>query len=148
MHLLKPKSRTSAPSSVPRLRPPVLQFYAMVNFCNPGLLGTPSQFRRYYEAPILAGREPDATELQQALGQERSQELSAAVNEFILRRTNTILSDHLPPKVSQWGWQEKHVPPPMVFGTAGWTDHGPSKSRRPGTAAARKARTAAGQADA
>ena len=79
----------------------MLQFYAMVNFCNPGLLGTPSQFRRYYEAPVLAGREPDATELQQALGQERSQELSASVNEFILRRTNTILSDHLPPKVGQ-----------------------------------------------
>ncbi len=87
----------------------MLQFYAMVNFCNPGLLGTPGQFRRYYEAPILAGREPDATELQQALGQERSQELSAAVNEFILRRTNTILSDHLPPKVGRQGLQKNHL---------------------------------------
>ena len=97
----------------------MLQFYAMVNFCNPGLLGTPSQFRRHYEAPILAGREPDATELQQALGQERSQELSAAVNEFILRRTNTILSDHLPPKVGPWGLQENHAPTYMdVFSLA------------------------------
>jgi SNF2 family DNA or RNA helicase len=25
------------------------EFYAMVNFCNPGVLGTPSQFRRHYE---------------------------------------------------------------------------------------------------
>ena len=98
----------------------------MVNFCNPGLLGTPGQFRRYYEAPILAGREPDATELQQALGQERSQELSAAVNEFILRRTNTILSDHLPPKVGQQGLHEKHLPPYMTFGTAGWAAMAPA----------------------
>lgn len=25
------------------------EFFAMVDFCNPGVLGTPSQFRRYYE---------------------------------------------------------------------------------------------------
>lgn len=30
----------------------------MVNFCNPGVLGTPAEFRRKYERPILEGREP------------------------------------------------------------------------------------------
>jgi hypothetical protein len=35
-----------------------LQFYAMVNFCNPGVLGTPAEFRKKYERPILEGREP------------------------------------------------------------------------------------------
>lgn len=34
-----------------------------------------------------------------ALCQERTAELSTLVNEFILRRTNTLLSEHLPPKV-------------------------------------------------
>jgi hypothetical protein len=34
-----------------------------------------------------------------ALGDERSAELSATVNAFILRRTNRLLSNHLPPKV-------------------------------------------------
>lgn len=33
-----------------------------------------------------------------ALCQERTAELSALVNQFILRRTNTLLSQHLPPK--------------------------------------------------
>lgn len=75
------------------------EFYAMVNFANPGVLGTPSDFRKRFEAPILAGREPDATEDQSALGAERSSELSKIVNDFILRRTNTLLSAHLPPKV-------------------------------------------------
>jgi DNA repair and recombination protein RAD54 and RAD54-like protein len=35
-----------------------VQFYAMVNFCNPGVLGTPAEFRKKYERPILEGREP------------------------------------------------------------------------------------------
>ena len=75
------------------------EFYAMVGFCNPGLLGTPSEFGRHYERPILAGREPDATEKQLELARERNAELSELVNKFVLRRTNTILSKHLPPKV-------------------------------------------------
>ena len=76
-----------------------MQFYAMVSFCNPGVLGTPSEFRRRFENPILAGREPDATDDAAKLGAERSAELSGIVNEFILRRTNSLLSEHLPPKV-------------------------------------------------
>ncbi len=110
----------------------------MVSFCNPGVLGSPAQFRRHFEAPILAGREPgkrllvlqcmapaqpslhgkfqmvqwagkvacwllrhcvhfsalllglpcpaDASEEEVQLCQERTAELSALVNEFILRK--------------------------------------------------------------
>lgn len=71
----------------------------MVNFCNPGVLGSPAEFRKYFEAPILQGREPNSTADQAQLGLERSEELSAKVNHFILRRTNALLSAHLPPKV-------------------------------------------------
>lgn len=77
------------------------EFYAMVNFCNPGLLGSPGEFHKRYERPILAGREPGASEAEAQRGQERSAELSALVNGFILRRTNTLLSQHLPPKIVQ-----------------------------------------------
>ncbi|XP_074571282.1 DNA repair and recombination protein RAD54 [Curcuma longa] len=75
------------------------EFFAMVNFTNPGILGDASYFRRYYEAPIISGREPTATLEERKLGIERSAELSAKVNQFILRRTNTLLSNHLPPKI-------------------------------------------------
>ncbi|KAK1402572.1 protein CHROMATIN REMODELING 25 [Heracleum sosnowskyi] len=75
------------------------EFYAMVNFTNPGILGDASYFRRYYQTPIICGREPSATEDEKKLGIERSAELSAKVNQFILRRTNALLSNHLPPKV-------------------------------------------------
>ncbi|CAL4967142.1 unnamed protein product [Urochloa decumbens] len=75
------------------------KFFSMVNFTNPGVLGDASYFRRYYEAPIICGREPTATAEEKKLGSERSAELSAKVNQFILRRTNALLSNHLPPKI-------------------------------------------------
>ncbi|CAI0447154.1 unnamed protein product [Linum tenue] len=75
------------------------EFFAMVNFTNPGILGDAAYFRRYYEAPIISGREPTATDDERNLGVERSAELSAKVNQFILRRTNALLSNHLPPKI-------------------------------------------------
>ncbi|KAL6760316.1 SNF2 family N-terminal domain-containing protein [Haematococcus lacustris] len=77
------------------------EFYAMVDFANPGVLGTPTEFRRSYEVPILAAREPGASPEAAALGAERSLALSTLVNAFILRRTNSLLSAHLPPKVVQ-----------------------------------------------
>lgn len=75
------------------------EFFSMVNFTNPGVLGDAAYFRRYYEAPIICGREPTATAEEKKLGSERSGELSAKVNQFILRRTNALLSNHLPPKI-------------------------------------------------
>ena len=48
---------------------------------------------------ILRGREPDASEKDIAKGLAKGGELGMLVNQFILRRTNTILSDHLPPKL-------------------------------------------------
>ncbi|XP_031260342.1 protein CHROMATIN REMODELING 25 [Pistacia vera] len=75
------------------------EFFAMVNFTNPGILGDAAYFRRYYETPVVCGREPTASEEEKKLGIERSAELSAKVNQFILRRTNALLSNHLPPKI-------------------------------------------------
>lgn len=80
------------------------EFYAMASFANPGLLGaraaaatrrqrrcappplrrgrpragTPAEFRKHYENPILAGREPDASDAEQKRGQERATELRRA----------------------------------------------------------------------
>ena len=73
----------------------------MVSFCNPGVLGSISEFRRNYQSPILIGREPDATEKEVAKSEACASKLSNIVNKFILRRTNTLLSKHLPPKLTQ-----------------------------------------------
>ncbi|WVZ04126.1 hypothetical protein V8G54_024932 [Vigna mungo] len=52
------------------------EFFAMVNFTNPGILGSIAHFRRYYEAPIICGREPVATVEEKKIGAERPAELS------------------------------------------------------------------------
>ena len=72
----------------------------MASFCNPMVFESPAHFRKYYDRPILAGREPGATDKQVQLATERQEEMNRHCNDFILRRTNDILSDHLPPKVN------------------------------------------------
>lgn len=49
------------------------EFYAMVNFVNPGVLDTPELFKRIYANEITAGREPTATQEEKQLGTLRSE---------------------------------------------------------------------------
>jgi len=77
------------------------EFYAMVDFTNPGVLGSQEEFRRKVLFPILRGREPDATESQKRKMMQIQNDMSSTVNEFILRRVNTLNAQHLPPKLVQ-----------------------------------------------
>jgi DNA repair and recombination protein RAD54 and RAD54-like protein len=78
------------------------EFFNMVDFCNPGVLGSSSSFRRTYERPILLSREPDATTAQKQNASRLQKELSTIVNEFILKRGNILNARHLPPKLVQY----------------------------------------------
>lgn len=57
------------------------EFWSMVDFTNPGVLGDASAFRKRYSGPILAAREPWATDRQKTEGEEASKELSNIVNQ-------------------------------------------------------------------
>ncbi|KAL6942233.1 hypothetical protein ACO0QE_003401 [Hanseniaspora vineae] len=74
------------------------EYFALLNFSNPGLLGTRLEFRKNFELPIIRGRDADATEKQVAAGHQKLQDLSSIVSKFIIRRTNDILSKYLPCK--------------------------------------------------
>ncbi|KAJ5082926.1 hypothetical protein N7532_011969 [Penicillium argentinense] len=74
------------------------EYFSLLHFANPNLLGSQNEFRKRFELPILRGRDAAGTEEDKKLGDERLVELSAIVNKFIIRRSNDILSKYLPLK--------------------------------------------------
>lgn len=77
------------------------EFFAMADFTNPTVLGSNEEFRRRYKNPILIGREPEASQMEQDRAKVLQNEMSNIVNQFILRRTNTINAKFLPDKLVQ-----------------------------------------------
>ncbi|KAF9380708.1 DNA-dependent ATPase protein rad54 [Podila verticillata] len=74
------------------------EYFSLLNFANPGLLGSTVEFRKNYELPILRGRDSEASEQEQQISNQKLTELSGVVSKFIIRRTNDILSKYLPTK--------------------------------------------------
>ncbi|KAK2747791.1 helicase [Myotisia sp. PD_48] len=74
------------------------EFFAMVDFVNPGILGTFKSFMKEFEAPMVQARQPGALKRVIERGKAQSEELAELTSQFILRRTADILAKHLPPK--------------------------------------------------
>uniref|UniRef100_A0A672GA62 RAD54 homolog B n=1 Tax=Salarias fasciatus TaxID=181472 RepID=A0A672GA62_SALFA len=75
------------------------EFYAIIEFVNPGILGSSTGYRKVYEEPILRSRQPSCSEEERVLGEERAAELSRLTGMFILRRTQEIINRYLPPRL-------------------------------------------------
>ncbi|KAK2844547.1 hypothetical protein Q5P01_011206 [Channa striata] len=75
------------------------EFYAIIEFVNPGILGSSTAYKKVYEEPILRSRQPSCTEEERVLGEERAAELSRLTGMFILRRTQEIINRYLPPRL-------------------------------------------------
>ncbi|KAI7826267.1 P-loop containing nucleoside triphosphate hydrolase protein [Kickxella alabastrina] len=74
------------------------EYFSLLNFTNPGLLGDTQEFRKKYEIPIMHGRDSMATEAEQRRGDEVLSQLNAIASRVIIRRTNNLLSKYLPIK--------------------------------------------------
>ncbi|CZS95082.1 Rad54 homolog MUS-25 [Rhynchosporium agropyri] len=74
------------------------EYFSLISFANPGLLGTRMEFRKKYELPILKGRDAAGSDKDREKGDATVRELLTVVNKFIIRRTNDILSKYLPVK--------------------------------------------------
>ncbi|XP_021350672.1 DNA repair and recombination protein RAD54B-like [Mizuhopecten yessoensis] len=74
------------------------EFFSIVEFCNPGILGSSAAFKNVYENPIVASRQPGASQQVLDIGEERASELSRLIKLFLLRRTQEINNKYLPPK--------------------------------------------------
>ncbi|CCK72304.1 DNA-dependent ATPase RDH54 KNAG_0J02230 [Huiozyma naganishii CBS 8797] len=76
------------------------EFYTIIDFINPGILGSFNNFKRKFIVPITRARDVanKFNDDVQEVGEERSKEIIEITNTFILRRTNDILTKYLPPK--------------------------------------------------
>lgn len=74
------------------------EYFSLISFANPNLLGSRLEFRKRFEIPILRGRDADASDSDRQKGDECTAELLGIVNKFLIRRTNDILSKYLPVK--------------------------------------------------
>lgn len=74
------------------------EYFSLLNFANPDLLGSRLEFRKNFELAILKGRDAGASDKEKEEGDKKLSELSALVSRFIIRRTNDLLSKYLPVK--------------------------------------------------
>ena len=74
------------------------EFFALIDFVNPAILGSNIEFKNYYEKPIVASQCPNASDDVVSLGTERANELYEKTKCFILRRTQETINKYLPSK--------------------------------------------------
>ncbi|XP_076246911.1 DNA repair and recombination protein RAD54B isoform X2 [Calliopsis andreniformis] len=74
------------------------EFFALIDFVNPGILGDNPQFKKYFANPIVASQCPNASTNVVSLGTERANELHNKTQNFILRRTQDKIDKYLPSK--------------------------------------------------
>eukprot|EP00897_Mesotaenium_endlicherianum_P000660 jgi/Mesen1/10595/ME000852S09900 len=74
------------------------EFFAMVDFVNPNVLGPLANFKRVFADPIERSRDRTASDEERELGMARSQELMRNAAAFILRRGTEVNEKYLPPK--------------------------------------------------
>lgn len=75
------------------------EFFTIINFINPGILGSFQLFQKNFIRPISLSREVNCSNPEvKKLGNEKSNELIKLTSEFILRRTSSILSKFLTDK--------------------------------------------------
>ncbi|KAF9052862.1 DNA repair protein, SNF2 family [Panaeolus papilionaceus] len=77
------------------------EYFSLLNFANPNLLGSKNEFRKNFEHAIIRGRDSLASDEVKAASEKKLKELGALVMKFIIRRTNDLLSKYLPVKYEQ-----------------------------------------------
>uniref|UniRef100_A0A336MEY5 DNA repair and recombination protein RAD54-like n=1 Tax=Culicoides sonorensis TaxID=179676 RepID=A0A336MEY5_CULSO len=74
------------------------ELFALVDFVNPGILGSYQEFKARYENPIVQSQQPMILPQYKELGIQRQQELFDILQKFVLRRTQDVLKKFLPKK--------------------------------------------------
>jgi DNA repair and recombination RAD54-like protein len=68
------------------------EYFSLLSFAIPGVLGTETEFRKNFENPILRGRDALASDAEKQKMEEKLQQLFGIANKFIIRRTADLLT--------------------------------------------------------
>lgn len=74
------------------------EFFALIDFVNPGILGTYSMFKREFEDKIVESQQPNCHPQIISLAKQKAIELNEVTEKFILRRTQDVNNKYLPSK--------------------------------------------------
>jgi len=74
------------------------EYFSLLSFAIPNVLGSVLEFRKKFEITILRGRDADASDKERKESEEKLAELLAIANKFIIRRTAELLTKYLPVK--------------------------------------------------
>ncbi|EDV23386.1 uncharacterized protein TRIADDRAFT_11949, partial [Trichoplax adhaerens] len=74
------------------------EFWCLLDWANPGCLGTLGTFQKDYESPIKQGRKFNVTKRELANSNLKSEELTKLHSQWFLRRTKALIAEQLPKK--------------------------------------------------
>ncbi|XP_071855137.1 uncharacterized protein [Apostichopus japonicus] len=74
------------------------ELWCVLDWANPGCLGTWKEFKRKYEINITKGQRYDASKRELAAGRKAALEFSKLRGAWLLRRTKSVISDQFPTK--------------------------------------------------
>lgn len=74
------------------------EYFAIIDFVNPGLFGSKEDFRVDFANPIMKLQDEDATEEELDIGNEKNTEMLDTTLKFIIRRTQERIAKQLPMK--------------------------------------------------
>ncbi|KAI8916229.1 P-loop containing nucleoside triphosphate hydrolase protein [Gorgonomyces haynaldii] len=80
------------------------ELWTLVDFCNPGLLGTYQHFKRKFEIPITIGASKDCTHKEKRTSEVLAMELRMLIKPYYLRREKSDLGKVLEPKYELALW--------------------------------------------
>lgn len=71
------------------------EYYSLLHFVNPGVLGSREEYRRQYENVITRGQDANSTDTEREKSNERLAQLKAIVDKYMVRRTSALLNKYL-----------------------------------------------------
>lgn len=74
------------------------EFHSLIDFVNPGVLGSYSEYKIKYENHILQSQQPGIDDEIRELGECRAKELNELIESFVLRRTQDVNNKYLTKK--------------------------------------------------